>query len=159
MTQELLSDPHIRREYEEERLYGEAVANISGLLESLKISRRRFAERLGVSAGRISQMLSGERNLTLRSLAAMAWALGYEVDIRVKPMSDRSGTPAHGDPPPPEWVHRLLEDSWEPSGAIQSDFFSPDPVWLQPDRTKGHDPHRLSLQLVDTKGDDGGIAA
>lgn len=159
MNQELLIDPDFRREYEEERLYGEAVANVGGLLESLEISRQKFADRLGVSAGRVSQMLSGQRNLTLRSLAAMAWALGFEVDIRIRPMSDRSGTPAQGDPPPPDWVYRLMENAWEPTGAIRTGFLSPDPVWLQPDRIKGPEPHRHSLRVVDTESDDGGIAA
>src|SRR5690606_36288763 len=101
---ELFSDPATRREYEEGRLLEEAVAGINGLLESLRLERRELADRLGVSKGRVTQLLSGDGNLTLRTLAAMAWALGYEFDLRLRPMADRVGTPAVADPEPPRWI-------------------------------------------------------
>ncbi len=106
---EILKDPEARRVYQEELLFGEATANIDGILESLNIPRSELADRMGISRGRVSQMLSGERNLTLRTLAAMAWALGYEFDIRLRSMADRAGTPAENDPEPPDWVRRAYE--------------------------------------------------
>lgn len=38
---------------------------------------------MGVSPGRISQILSGDENLTLRSIAAVATALDVDVEITI----------------------------------------------------------------------------
>ncbi len=100
-------DPEIRRAYEEELLFGEATDTLAGLVESLGLTQRELAARLGVSEGRVSQILSGTENLTLRSLAALGWALGVRFDLDPRPMADREGTPAANDPPAPAWLTRL----------------------------------------------------
>jgi transcriptional regulator with XRE-family HTH domain len=102
-----LKDPEVRRVFEEEFLVGEATDTIAGMLESLGITQRELGERIGVSPGRVSQILSGEENLTLRSLGALAWALGVRFELRPVPMADRIGTPAVDDPPAPVWLGRL----------------------------------------------------
>jgi transcriptional regulator with XRE-family HTH domain len=51
-----------------------------------KISRSDLASSMGVSAGRISQILSGEENLTLRTLSGVVHALGAEADVRLHPL-------------------------------------------------------------------------
>lgn len=104
---ESLKDPETRRTFEEEYLYGEATDTVAALLESLGLSQKELAQRLGVSKGRVSQILSGEENLTLRSLAALGWALGVRFELNPQPMQDRGGTPAEGDPSPPEWLSQL----------------------------------------------------
>lgn len=107
MTDSRLSDPKIRRVFEEERLVGEATDTLAALAEELGVSQRELAARLGVSEGRVSQILSGGTNLTLRSLAGLAWALGMEFKLRPQPMRDRRGTPAEDDPPAPAWLSEL----------------------------------------------------
>ncbi|HXF36350.1 MAG TPA: helix-turn-helix transcriptional regulator [Actinomycetota bacterium] len=102
-----LRNPEIRRVFEEELLVGEATDTVAGLLESLGISQRELASRLGVTPARISQVLSGKENLTLRSLGALGWALGVRFELRPVAMRDRLGTPASDDPPPPPWLDRL----------------------------------------------------
>jgi len=102
-----LNDPEVRRVFEEEFLLGEATDTIAGMLASLGISQRELGERLGVSPGRVSQIFSGEENLTLRSLAALAWALGVRFELNPVAMADRAGTPAVDDPPAPAWLGRL----------------------------------------------------
>jgi transcriptional regulator with XRE-family HTH domain len=102
-----LRDPEIRRVFEEELLVGEATDTVAGLLESLRLSQKELASRLDVTPGRISQILSGKENLTLRSLAAVGWALGVRFELRPVAMEDRVGTPAVGDPPAPPWLSRL----------------------------------------------------
>lgn len=104
---EALRDPEIRRVFEEELLVGEATDTIAGLLESLGLSQRVLADRLGVTPGRISQILSGKENLTLRSLGALGWALGVRFELHPVAMADRAGTPAGNDPPAPAWLDRL----------------------------------------------------
>lgn len=106
---DVLSDPEVRRTYEEELLLGEATENLTALLRSLGISQRELARRLGVSEARVSQIVSGAENLTLRSLAALGWALGvrFELDPVAMGRADRLGTPAEGDAAPPDWLSRL----------------------------------------------------
>ncbi len=102
-----LADPEVRRVFEEEVLQGETTDTLLGLLTSLGLTRRELAGRLGVTPGRVSQILSGDENLTIRSLAALGWALGIRFDLHPTPMGDRVGTPAEHDPPPPAWLSAL----------------------------------------------------
>lgn len=102
-----LAKPEVRRVFEEEFLVGEATDTVAGLLESLGLTQRKLASRLGVTPGRVSQILSGEENITLRSLASLGWALGVRFELNPVAMSDRAGTPAIDDPPAPAWLDRL----------------------------------------------------
>lgn len=115
---EALRDPEIRRVFEEELLVGEATDTIAGLLESLGLSQRVLADRLGVTPGRISQILSGKENLTLRSLGALGWALGVRFELHPVAMADRAGTPAANDPPAPAWLNRLRPTARVTYGAV-----------------------------------------
>ena len=46
-----------------------------------KISRADLAHAMGVSPGRVSQILSGDENRTLRTLSSVAAALGAEIEV------------------------------------------------------------------------------
>jgi transcriptional regulator with XRE-family HTH domain len=46
-----------------------------------KISRADLAQSMGVSPGRVSQILSGDENLTLRTMSSVVTALGAELDV------------------------------------------------------------------------------
>jgi len=46
-----------------------------------KVTRADLAQAMGVSPGRVSQILSGDENLTLRTLSAVAAALGAELEV------------------------------------------------------------------------------
>jgi transcriptional regulator with XRE-family HTH domain len=105
--EQLMADPEGRRAFEEELLIGDVTDTVEALLRSLRISQRELARRLDISDGRVSQILAGTGNLTLRSLAAVAWALGMRFELQPKPMSNRVGTPAQNDPQAPAWLHRL----------------------------------------------------
>lgn len=106
-SNKLMHDPEIRRVFEEELLVGEATDTVAALVDSLGLSQKELAQRLGVSAGRVSQILSGAENLTLRSLGALGWALGIRFNLQPSAMADRRGTPALDDPPAPAWLDRL----------------------------------------------------
>src|SRR4051794_34850064 len=103
-----LHDPEVRRAYEEELLFGEATETLGAVVESVGISQKELAERLALSESRVSQILSGGANLTLRSLAALGWALGirFELDPIALDTEERIGTPAEDDPPTPSWLRR-----------------------------------------------------
>lgn len=125
--QQLLANPEVRRVYEEEVLFGEATDTIEALLESLEISRSELARRLRVSKGRVSQIMSGAENLTLRTLAAVGWALGVRFELRPVPMVNRAGTPAIADPSPPAWLGHF-SDQKRPQGVLTQDIYIPEPV-------------------------------
>ncbi|MDF3300436.1 helix-turn-helix domain-containing protein [Streptomyces tropicalis] len=67
------------------QLARQATASLAGLLAGLGRSRSDLAKAMGVSPGRVSQILSGDANLTVRTLAAAAEALGADVEIRFCP--------------------------------------------------------------------------
>ena len=48
------------------------------------LTRADLAARMGVSPGRVSQILGGGENLTLRTLAALSTALDARFDIELK---------------------------------------------------------------------------
>ncbi len=59
----------------------QATASLAGLLAERGMTRKDLADCMGVSPGRVSQILSGGENLTLRSLAAVAESLDARVEI------------------------------------------------------------------------------
>ncbi|MFF0635157.1 helix-turn-helix domain-containing protein [Nocardia sp. NPDC004151] len=65
----------------EERLVLAATEMVHEALENSGTTKKQLADRLGVRPTEISQRLSGRRNLTLRSLAQMMHALGYDIKI------------------------------------------------------------------------------
>lgn len=64
---------------------GEAIA---GRLDNLGLSRSDLSRRMGVSRARVTQILAGDDNLTLKSLVAVANALGATLSVEFK---DRPG--------------------------------------------------------------------
>ncbi len=57
-------------------------------MEEMGVSRTELAERMGKSKAYVSQLLSGNRNMTLRSLAAISFALGLEIPKVTFPLAD-----------------------------------------------------------------------
>jgi transcriptional regulator with XRE-family HTH domain len=57
------------------------------------LTRADLAARMGVSPGRVSQILSGGENLTLRTLAALSTALHARFDIELSALKDGDGYP------------------------------------------------------------------
>jgi len=62
---------------------------ITDQLGQCRISQAKLAELIGVSPGRVSQILSGGENLTIGSLATIATALGGHFDVTFVPGRDR----------------------------------------------------------------------
>jgi transcriptional regulator with XRE-family HTH domain len=56
------------------------------------LTRADLASRMGVSPGRISQVLSGGENLTLRTLASIATALDARFEMDLRPRETGNGT-------------------------------------------------------------------
>ena len=69
------------------------------------LTRADLAARMGVSPGRVSQILSGGENLTLRTLAALSTALDSRFNVELSALksddayTSRSAAPADAVPP------------------------------------------------------------
>jgi transcriptional regulator with XRE-family HTH domain len=61
---------------------------ITWFMREHKISRADLAHAMGVSPGRVSQILSGDENLTLRTLSSVVTALGAKVELTLRPVED-----------------------------------------------------------------------
>ncbi|MFC4590408.1 helix-turn-helix domain-containing protein [Sphaerisporangium corydalis] len=59
----------------------EITDEITWYMREHKISRADLAALMGVSAGRVSQILSGDENLTLRTVGAVLDALGTRFEF------------------------------------------------------------------------------
>lgn len=81
-------------EYESARLQRELSTAVTWFMDERGISKRELARRLKVTPGRISQILSGGENLTLRTLATVCTAL--DAHLRVELIPDKPADPAHG---------------------------------------------------------------
>jgi antitoxin component HigA of HigAB toxin-antitoxin module len=59
------------------------VDEVTWFMSEHKISRADLAQSMGVSPGRVSQILSGDENLTLRTLSSVVTALGAEFEVNL----------------------------------------------------------------------------
>ena len=80
MTRELLTEwldesPEHSRAFLEEGLILEATEAICAAMEKRCMSKAALAGRLGTSKAYVTQLLKGNRNMTLRTFASIAFAL------------------------------------------------------------------------------------
>ena len=80
--------PEARGRYEEERLILWTTEAIWRAMDDQGLTRAELAERLGTSRANVTQLLSGTRNMTLRSLAALAHACRLRADVHLKKLAD-----------------------------------------------------------------------
>ena len=74
----------------EEEALVQSVANaIAGVLKDDGISRANLAKRLGVSAPNVTQILRGDNNLKLKTVARIAYALGMRVTVGMERLKAR----------------------------------------------------------------------
>ena len=71
-----------RRLLEQELLLVSAAELISDRMQEKKVSRSELAEQIGKSKSFVTQILRGQHNMTLRTLADLAWALDTRVQLR-----------------------------------------------------------------------------
>jgi len=83
---------------EQESLILEATEMISELIEESGENRKGLAEKLGRTKGFVTQILSGDRNMTLRTLSDFAFALEHRVKMKAAPLIEQGdGGEALGD--------------------------------------------------------------
>jgi len=77
-----------RRLLRQEELILEVTEALSEALEQQRVTKAALAARLGRSKAFVTQILAGGRNLTLRTLADVADALGCEVRVQAKRLAE-----------------------------------------------------------------------
>jgi transcriptional regulator with XRE-family HTH domain len=77
-----------QREFIKEELALEAMEKIAELMELNSVTKSELARRTGNSKAYITQVLSGSRNMTVHTLAALAFALGYRIAFHATPLVD-----------------------------------------------------------------------
>ena len=91
-----LDNPEFRKLFAIEGLAMEAAELLSSLMEEREISKASLARRMGRSRAWITQLLSGKTNMTVKTLAEIAYALDAELELRVAGRSaSRQDQPAH----------------------------------------------------------------
>lgn len=68
----------------------DAVDEITWYMREHKVSRADLAASMGVSPGRVSQILSGDENLTLRTLDSVVKALGARIEFTLSEAEEES---------------------------------------------------------------------
>jgi transcriptional regulator with XRE-family HTH domain len=66
------------------------VDEITWYMREHKMSRADLAHSMNVTPGRVSQLLSGDENLTMRTLASVLVGLGAGVEFTLRPLDDPS---------------------------------------------------------------------
>ena len=75
--------PTYERLLRQERLILDVTEQLAGALENNGVTRAELARRMGRTPGFVSQVLSGGRNLTLRTIADIAGALSLRPSLKV----------------------------------------------------------------------------
>ena len=83
-TRHWLNEPS--GEVEAERLILEATELVLEQMERANVSRTELAKLLGKSKSHVSRLLSGDRNMTLRTLAKISFALSCRVRLNLQPL-------------------------------------------------------------------------
>jgi transcriptional regulator with XRE-family HTH domain len=78
VVERFVEDPRHMRLYQQERAIYEVTDLIESLMEELGVSRAELARRLGKSRAWVTQLLDGEANKTIRTVADVFAALGRE---------------------------------------------------------------------------------
>ncbi|WP_082933058.1 helix-turn-helix domain-containing protein [Mycolicibacterium elephantis] len=73
-------------------LAGQVMRLLQQALEASELDQKALAEKIGVTQGRVSQVLSGDGNMKIAAVARYLRALGYETQLSASPVV--SGLPA-----------------------------------------------------------------
>jgi transcriptional regulator with XRE-family HTH domain len=86
LVEKYVEDPEQMRLYQQERAIYEITELIESVMETEGISRATLAKRLGKSKGWITQLLDGEANKTIRTVADVLAVLGQEFRVFAQPI-------------------------------------------------------------------------
>lgn len=76
-----MENPEFRRLFAIESLVAEAAESLARLMAERNVSKADLARRLNKSRAWVTQLLNGKANMTIRTLAEVAHALGAEFKL------------------------------------------------------------------------------
>jgi antitoxin component HigA of HigAB toxin-antitoxin module len=88
---QFIANPENRKIYEQERLLVDATELLSTVMETTGTKRTELAQRLGKSKAYVTQILRGNQNLTLKTLADAFFALNHRLLVVAEPMAAGAG--------------------------------------------------------------------
>jgi transcriptional regulator with XRE-family HTH domain len=80
--------PDEELKFAEETAMAQIALAVADLLANTNTSQREFAERVGVSQARISQILCADSNPTVRTMARIGYVMGCRMVIEFKASAD-----------------------------------------------------------------------
>jgi transcriptional regulator with XRE-family HTH domain len=108
----------------QEVLITQATEEIWRAMEEAGINKAELAKKMGVTKGHISQILNGSRNMTLRTLADICFALDYQLTLSLEPKINKVERKAVGQeiaPAKPSKLRYAKSDSvLTPQGEAQN---------------------------------------
>ena len=119
----VLGDPKRRRVFEEEKLILSVAEGIWEAMDQGGVTRADIADRLGTTRANITQLLSGSRNMTLKSLAAVSYACGVRASLSFQPVPELSDATSAYEPqqaPIPKIAFSWDEGTRAPSAVPQA---------------------------------------
>ena len=106
-------------EFEFDLLAIEVGERIVERMEELGMTRTELAAAVGVSKARISQILSGNDNLTLKSLVAVAVGLESRIELRLKKnKSESTISRRNGELVEPSVINEAAGERPAPAGSL-----------------------------------------
>lgn len=111
MFDDLTSTEEGRRAYHSEGLIFRVTELICKIMKEKHITRKELADRAGLTKGHITQLLTGEHNMTLETAAELFYALGCKLDVEASPCTVEDFTDA---------VPCQPDDHWELAASIQT---------------------------------------
>ena len=85
--EQFISVPGNQKIYEQERLVVDTTELISSVMEATSTKRGELAHQLGRSKAYVTQILRGNQNLTLKTIADVFFALNYRVVMQAQPLA------------------------------------------------------------------------
>src|SRR5205809_835660 len=85
-VEQFIEEPQNLRLFLQERSIYEVTAKIEEVMVDLKITRSDLARRLGKTKGWVTQLLDGEANKTIRTVADAFAVLGQELRVFYQPI-------------------------------------------------------------------------
>jgi len=80
----LMEDPEFRRLLSVEALVAEASETLARLMDEQDVNKADLARRLNKSRAWVTELLSGKANMTIRTPAEVAYALGAEIRLHAQ---------------------------------------------------------------------------
>jgi len=126
----LLQDPEYRKTFQQEKLILEVTELISEAMKENEVSRADLARLLGRTRSYITQILTGSRNLTLRTWADAMTVLGQEARVSRALLADLG--------------KESIAWKAQPENVPSVQNRAPAPVVLSRREPKGQNPNKLA---------------